>query len=247
MRAFSRREIIHRLFFGSALCSFPRAWSKPLAVAVQMTQASTNESGFIRLNLADFPELAQANGSVRISTSAIDPATHKQLGLFPPIIINRGTDQFYVMSAACTHEECIVARLSKTAGRMVCPCHGSEYLIDGTVAHGPAQQSLLRYEFVQQGDLLIIQIPDAFYEITVSRIPESGRLQISFIAFAHITYELYFRESVRSEPQQVSFATSASGPLDQTELRVADDYAHVFVERSGKTGFFEVAMRNSKV
>lgn len=48
--------------------------------------------------------------------------------------------EFRGFSAECTHTGCIVA--SVTDGLIVCPCHGSRYRLDGTVANGPAPRPL---------------------------------------------------------------------------------------------------------
>jgi Rieske Fe-S protein len=44
------------------------------------------------------------------------------------------------LSAVCTHEGCIVG--SVAGGTINCPCHGSRYHLDGTVARGPAARAL---------------------------------------------------------------------------------------------------------
>lgn len=216
---------------------------------VQLQAAPSNQNGFIRLNLADFPELLQNRGSVRISTSSLDARTNKQLGLFAPVIINRAdSGGYYAMSAACTHEDCVVRRLDKTSNRMVCPCHGSQYLPDGTVFQGPAQQPLRRFLLTQSPDSLVIEMPDVFYEMNVEKAGESSRLKISFLAFESLKYEIYFRESLESTTlTRVNFSTTATGSLDQTEIAVPGDFATVFVERPGRFGFFEIAMKTQKV
>jgi len=247
MMQFSRRRVIKTLFLGTSFSSvLGRSWSNPLLFEVHA--AASNQDGLLRVNLADFPQLGQARGSVRISTSALDANTNKQLGLFPPVMINRGdASEFYVMNAACTHEECIVRRLDKTSNLMVCPCHGSQYKADGTVVHGPALQSLQRYNFARDGNTLNIEIPDLFYEMTVEKAGTAPRLKISFIAFESLTYELYFRQTLDAPPQRVAFATSEAGPIDQTELQVPGDFAFLFVERPAKYGFFQVAMKTMVV
>ncbi len=55
------------------------------------------------------------------------------------IIINQG-ENTKVLSAHCTHLGC---KINETAnGKLVCPCHGSEYDLDGNVLKGPAYKSL---------------------------------------------------------------------------------------------------------
>lgn len=44
------------------------------------------------------------------------------------------------LSAVCTHQGCVVG--SVAGGTINCPCHGSRYHLDGTVARGPAPRAL---------------------------------------------------------------------------------------------------------
>jgi len=48
--------------------------------------------------------------------------------------------RFQGLSAVCTHTGCIVDKVAD--GLIQCPCHGSRYRLDGTVANGPAPRPL---------------------------------------------------------------------------------------------------------
>ncbi|MBH0119481.1 Rieske (2Fe-2S) protein [Rhodococcus sp. CX] len=56
------------------------------------------------------------------------------------VVTKPGDSQVLAFSAVCTHQGCTVADVS--GGTINCPCHGSKYNLDGTVAHGPATRSL---------------------------------------------------------------------------------------------------------
>lgn len=63
--------------------------------------------------------------------------------------------QFKAFSATCTHEQCIVSRIQQ--GRIICPCHGSEYNIaDGSVANGPATRPLPPKTATVTGDTITV-------------------------------------------------------------------------------------------
>jgi nitrite reductase/ring-hydroxylating ferredoxin subunit len=48
---------------------------------------------------------------------------------------------FKAFDATCTHQQCTVGQVSN--GKIMCPCHGSQYNIaDGSVAQGPATRAL---------------------------------------------------------------------------------------------------------
>ena len=48
--------------------------------------------------------------------------------------------RFVGLTAVCTHTGCIVDKV--VDGLVECPCHGSRYRLDGTVAGGPAPRAL---------------------------------------------------------------------------------------------------------
>jgi Rieske Fe-S protein len=48
--------------------------------------------------------------------------------------------RFVGLTAVCTHTGCIVDKV--VDGLIECPCHGSRYRLDGTVASGPAPRAL---------------------------------------------------------------------------------------------------------
>jgi Rieske Fe-S protein len=56
------------------------------------------------------------------------------------IIVCRGDGAVRVFAARCTHLGCRIARVSD--GLLVCPCHGSKFRTDGSVASGPASRPL---------------------------------------------------------------------------------------------------------
>lgn len=47
---------------------------------------------------------------------------------------------FKAFSTVCTHAGCTVSKVAE--GTIDCPCHGSKFNLDGTVAKGPASRSL---------------------------------------------------------------------------------------------------------
>lgn len=55
------------------------------------------------------------------------------------IVVNDG-QKTKVLSARCTHLGCTINQTEN--GRLVCPCHGSEYDLNGNVLKGPAYKNL---------------------------------------------------------------------------------------------------------
>lgn len=66
-----------------------------------------------------------------------------------PIHVRRRPDgTFAALSTRCMHQGCQVDR---SGDRFICPCHGSEYTIDGAVLKGPTERPLIGYRTSADG------------------------------------------------------------------------------------------------
>jgi Rieske Fe-S protein len=63
--------------------------------------------------------------------------------------------EFRAFCATCTHLGCHLSTVSD--GTVNCRCHGSKFHLDGTVARGPAMDSLLARTVRVQGDAVILE------------------------------------------------------------------------------------------
>jgi Rieske Fe-S protein len=61
---------------------------------------------------------------------------------------------FKGFSATCTHAGCTVNKIAD--GTIDCPCHGSKYNLDGSVANGPAQKPLPVQAITVEGDSIVL-------------------------------------------------------------------------------------------
>ncbi|HEX2176715.1 MAG TPA: Rieske (2Fe-2S) protein [Nocardioidaceae bacterium] len=61
---------------------------------------------------------------------------------------------FQAFSATCTHQGCTVGDV--TGGTINCPCHGSKFNLDGTVANGPAAKPLPKENIRVQGNNIVL-------------------------------------------------------------------------------------------
>jgi Rieske Fe-S protein len=257
MKPLNRRQVIKTVMFGAAFSNvIGKAWAAPMRYEIRAQ--SSSQVGLLQVQLSDFPELNAARGSIRLATSPLesDPESDctvercdRPSGLFSPVLINRGDqNDFYTMTAECAHAGCTVRKMDPSTKIITCPCHGSRYAMDGKVVGGPAMQSLQVFKFRQSNGMLEIEMPDVFYNIEARRVATQPRVEISFIAFMSITYQIYYRESLDSSvPQLVTFATTPDGPADQTEIPGIDDYVSAYVDRAGKAGFFQVVMKTEAV
>jgi Rieske Fe-S protein len=62
--------------------------------------------------------------------------------------------KFHGFSAICTHAGCTVAEV--VGASINCPCHGSSFNLDGTVAKGPASRPLDAKGIMVQGDSIAL-------------------------------------------------------------------------------------------
>lgn len=61
---------------------------------------------------------------------------------------------FKGFSSTCTHAGCTVSEVA--GGTINCPCHGSKFNLDGTVANGPATKPLEAQAVTVQGDSIVL-------------------------------------------------------------------------------------------
>jgi Rieske Fe-S protein len=60
---------------------------------------------------------------------------------------------FKGLSATCTHQGCTVSEVA--GGTINCPCHGSKFNLDGSVANGPASRPLAAEPISVRGDSIV--------------------------------------------------------------------------------------------
>ncbi|MEV6770114.1 Rieske (2Fe-2S) protein [Nocardia sp. NPDC051030] len=69
------------------------------------------------------------------------------------VVTQPNSGNFVGLSVVCTHLGCAVNDIS--GGTINCPCHGSKFNLDGSVAAGPATRSLDSREVTVQGDWVV--------------------------------------------------------------------------------------------
>lgn len=79
-------------------------------------------------------------------------------GLPAPLYVHRHRDgRVTAVLTRCTHRGCTAAPRSR---RIVCPCHGSEYELDGAVVQGPAERDLARFPARVEPDRIHVELGD---------------------------------------------------------------------------------------
>jgi len=127
----SRRDFIKRsavgVIAGSAvLSSFNLAAFANSPAAKGVLKISDED---IVVKLSDNAALGTVGGSVKINDELI--------------LIRRNDTSFIALRTICTHKGCDV---ELEGDKFICPCHGSEYTLDGKVTLGPAEKDLKSYQ-----------------------------------------------------------------------------------------------------
>lgn len=242
--SFSRRQFLKVFAVGAVASSFGgRSWVQTYASEVLPTP--TPGSGKFSVTFTQYPILRNDFSSIRVSVNPM--IGDFPFGRFYPILINRGEGQYYALDSECRHASCVVPAYNEANGGIICPCHQSVYLIDGTVLPDqPATANLRSYPISFDGDeTLTVEVPALGYNVAGAVVQDGNRFRLEFPAYAHVEYEVRFRENLTQDWTVVPFALTADAPSDQMVLDGGnEDFpAVVYVDRTTPAGFYAVSMR----
>jgi len=102
--------------------------------------------GWEELRFSDYPRLADVGGSAVVTLQGQSI-----------IVVHVESGCFVALSALCTHEGCAVEY--RGGQRVVCPCHGASFLLDGSVQAGPTSIPLERFPATGQGRVVWVKVP----------------------------------------------------------------------------------------
>jgi Rieske Fe-S protein len=137
-----RREVLAGtgIALGATVIAGCQTYGKPPAAASQ-APAPTPDGG-----------TTPTPDSGLVKTSAVPVGSGVIVG---EVVVTQPTaGVFKGMSAVCTHQGCTVSEI--VDGTIKCPCHGSKFNLDGTVAQGPAKKSLEAKTVKVQGDSIVL-------------------------------------------------------------------------------------------
>jgi cytochrome b6-f complex iron-sulfur subunit len=111
---------------------------------------------------SDSAASARADGFTVVGTvKDLDQAgfiQDKNFAAGPLLVIHDATDKskLVAVNSTCTHKGCTVD-WKKDAKTLACPCHGSQFKPDGSVAKGPASKPLATFTIKTEGDSVLVK------------------------------------------------------------------------------------------
>jgi len=87
------------------------------------------------------------------------PLTNNVVSFYRDFLVIHQKQKIEVLSSHCTHLGCIINKVEN--GTLICPCHGSEFDLDGNAVKGPAYKPLPSYPFAKDKSArqIIVQAP----------------------------------------------------------------------------------------
>ena len=131
-----------------ALAACAKDDEKPAATGESTATPASPEAGS---ETAAAPTTAAAGGVIA-KTSDVPVGSGVING--EVVVTQQAAGEFQVFSAKCTHKGCTVNKVAD--GTIDCPCHGSKFNLDGTVANGPATKPLENKAISVQGDSIVL-------------------------------------------------------------------------------------------
>ena len=246
-----RRRFIKFVTFGTATSLVAgKLWQRELLAFCTPPVGEVVKDGVFKVRISDYPALSQDLGSVRLGLNPVGNDDYPD-GTFYPFLINRDElGNFYVLDCECGHQSCVVPTFDSGQMGIRCHCHGSFYNLDGSVLEGPTTQPLHSYPFEYDGnDILTIHIPCWGFEIKATALPggPGSRIRLDFDAFQNATYEVKFREHLSGPWTSATFATTPTGPANQTSLTTFAGNTSVYLDRTTATGYYALAVKLSEV
>lgn len=96
-------------------------------------------------------ELASSSSLVRVGKDVPEGIT-----FYGNVIVSKKNDKIHFLSSTCSHLGCRIQK--EKQGILICPCHGSQYDIEGLNLRGPAVKPLENLNYhrdIKTGDYLV--------------------------------------------------------------------------------------------
>jgi len=228
-----RREVLRTLTYGavcSGLCGVgPMRWL--------LSDVQAGETAVYRMSFDEFSQLKNAYGSVRLNVAGIPSASNQ-------IVVTRMPgNQFYAVSAKCTHRGVAVEPFKKAKG-LYCRAHGSQFDVDGRVVRGPARSALKSYDTSYDGTGSVsVAFPNLGYSVATSMIQTGAgdRMVLSFKTISGMKYTVMVRDKLGgADAKAIQFATTPDAPLNASRFTGNGKTATLYLQPVGDAGFIQI-------
>ena len=202
-----------------------------------VSRVRAGETALFRMGLDDFPQLKKSYGSVRLRVPGI-PSSSNYI-----VVTRMPGNQFYAVSALCTHKAVAVNPFKKGVG-LRCSAHGSQFDANGKVVKGPARSSLKLYPAVYNGrDTVNVEFPNLGYSVATELV-EAGageRVKLEFETLSGMDYSVQVSGAVNgggSAPAK--FALTPGGALTKTSISGNGNTVSLYIAPTREAGFITI-------
>ncbi|MBW4427661.1 MAG: Rieske (2Fe-2S) protein [Nostoc desertorum CM1-VF14] len=133
-----RRDFINWVGLGGIASSLP--------IAIAACSSGTNSASGDWQTVGTSAELDKT-GQLLVKNSSAGPVL---------VVGKSKSENLAAVNPSCPHSGCTVG-WKADAKKLVCPCHGSEFGIDGKVQRGPATEALKTYAVKIEGDSVVVK------------------------------------------------------------------------------------------
>ncbi|MBE7384311.1 MAG: ubiquinol-cytochrome c reductase iron-sulfur subunit [Leptolyngbya sp. SIO1E4] len=153
-----RREFINWVGLGALASSLPVA-----IAACRSSDTASAPDGAPAESETEVDSTRREDGFAAVGTvAALDEAgfiSDKSFQGSQVVVIRNPADEAAVLAvdSLCTHQGCSV-EWDSGASTFACPCHGSTFNSDGSVAQGPATAPLGIFEAKIEADLVLVKV-----------------------------------------------------------------------------------------
>ena len=226
----NRRGALRTLAFasvcGGACGAGPGRWF--------LSGVQAGETAVFRMRFDDFSELKNSYGSVRLHVPGI-PSQINQI-----VVTRMPGNQFYAVSAKCTHNGVAVNPFKKEVG-LRCAAHGSQFEPNGKVVKGPASSSLKAYTTTYNGsDAVSVEFPNLGYSVATElvEVGAGGRVKLQFETLSGMDYSVQVRSAVNGgDSSTAKFSLTPDGSLNKTSVAGNGKTMSLYIAPTQDAGF----------
>lgn len=202
-----------------------------------VSRVLAGETALFQMGFDDFPQLKQSYGSVRLRVPGI-PSSKNFI-----VVTRMPGNQFYAVSALCTHRGVAVNPFKKGMG-LFCPAHRSQFEPNGKRREGPARSSLNSFRTVYNGaDAVGIEFPDLGYSVATELVEagSGGYVKLEFETLTGMEYSVQVRDTLNDVVSvPVKFALTPNGAFNRTSIAGTGGTMQLYIEPSKDAGFVTI-------